>query len=147
VRAKIVWRGQRSSRAGVSVLSTGERMRQIGFRKWYEGQLLRSHAHLVLLLLAVLALLGGFEAFSREKPWTDQILIAACVLASIAISVLALRRYLFLLNHAEWVADQAVCRQCERYALWELLAEEDAGRRLRVRCRHCNHEWLIGLEA
>jgi hypothetical protein len=129
----------------VGELSTGERMRQIGFRKWYERQLLRSHAHLVLLLLAVLALLGGFEAFSRSKPWADQILIAACVLASIAISVLALRRYLFLLNHAEWVADQAVCRQCERYALWDLMAEERGGQRLSVRCRHCRHEWQIEL--
>jgi hypothetical protein len=128
-------------------MSTGERMRQIGFRKWYERQLLRSHAHLVLLVLAMLALLGGFEAYSRDKPWADQLLIAVCVLASIAISVLALRRYLFLLNHAEWVADQAVCRQCERYARWELLAEENEGRQLRVRCRHCRHEWFIGLEA
>jgi hypothetical protein len=126
-------------------MSTGERMRQIGFRKWYERQLLRSHAHLVLLLLATLALLGGFEAFSRSKPWTDQLLIVACVLASIALSVLALRRYLFLLNHAEWVADQAVCRQCERYALWDLIAEEPGGQRLSVRCRHCNHEWRIEL--
>jgi hypothetical protein len=129
----------------MNVLSTGERMRQIGFRKWYERQLMLSHAHLVLLLLAVLALLGGVEAFSRSKPWTDQILIAACVLAGIAISVLALRRYLFLLNHAEWVADQAVCRQCERYALWDLTAEEHGGRRLNVRCRHCRHEWQIEL--
>jgi hypothetical protein len=104
-----------------------------------------SHAHLVLLLLAVLAVLGGFAAFSRSKPRADQLLIAACVLASIAISVLALRRYLFLLNHAEWVAEQALCPQCERYALWDLMAEDRGGQRLSVRCRHCRHEWQIEL--
>mgnify|MGYP003454209120 CR=1 FL=1 len=45
-------------------MSAGKTIRRIGFRKWYERELLQSHANLVLLLLATLGLLGCAEAYS-----------------------------------------------------------------------------------
>ena len=42
--------------------------------------------------------------------------------------VIALRRYLYLLNHAEYVANQADCEQCGTYARFELIGEQGDAR-------------------
>ncbi|CAN7311583.1 MULTISPECIES: MJ0042-type zinc finger domain-containing protein [unclassified Variovorax] len=71
---------------------------------------------------------------------------ASSLIASALIGFWALRRYLYLLNHAEFVADLAVCRACDT---WEILNPNDAGQpaqdRLRVRCKRCGHVWFIEL--
>ncbi|UUX94064.1 hypothetical protein [Aquabacterium sp. J223] len=121
-------------------------IRRLGFRKWYERELLRSHAHLVLLLLAALGLLGAFEALSFEHSLLEQVELVACVVVSAALGLWAMRRYLYLLNHAEYVADQAVCEACDSYAKWDLLPDQGADeRQLRVRCRRCDRHWRIDL--
>jgi hypothetical protein len=126
-------------------MNAARAIRRLGFRKWYERELLESHAHLVLLLLSTLGLLGSAEAYSLQLPIGSQLDVLACAVASAVIGVWSLRRYLYLLAHAEFVADQAVCRGCETYAKWEIQesAEDPAGERLRVRCRRCGHTWLI----
>lgn len=124
-----------------------------GFRKWYERELLVGHAHLVLLLLSVLSLVGGMEAFGQPdgRRW----LMGACVLVAAAIGLWALRRYLFLLTRAEHIANQAVCAQCQAYGRWTveppaapLPARRDAGddeapAQMRVCCRGCGWRWQI----
>ncbi len=126
-------------------MSAAKTIRRIGFRKWYERELLQCHANLVLLLLATLGLLGCAEAYSASLALGDRLQLLAAALASAAIGLLALRRYLYMLNHAEYVANQAVCEQCDTYARWDLLDELASGSRLRVRCRHCSHQWEIEL--
>jgi hypothetical protein len=132
----------RSSEASMSAAQT---IRRLGFRKWYERELLQSHANLMLLLLATLGLLASVEVFSSQMTLTDKMQVLGGATASVAIGYFALRRYLHLLNHAEYVADQAICRGCGTYAKWELLREESDGARLQVRCRHCAHHWQIEL--
>ncbi len=127
-------------------MNTVKTIRRVGFRKWYERELLHSHANLVLLLLACLGLLGAAEAYTARAPLIDQLEIVASALASAAISLLALRRYLYLLNHAEYVANQADCSACGTYARFDLLGDPPVGaQRLHVRCRHCGHAWHIDL--
>jgi hypothetical protein len=126
-------------------MSAGKTIRRIGFRKWYERELLQSHANLVLLLLATLGLLGSAEAYSAQLPLGDQLQVLAAAAASAVIGLLALRRYLYLLNHAEYVANQATCERCGTYARLEMLEENVAANRLQVRCRKCGHQWPIDL--
>ena len=118
-------------------------IRRLGFRKWYERELLQSHLHLVLLLLSTLALVGAVEVFSDRPPAGTQLAMAACAAVSAAIGLWALRRYLFLLNHAEYVADQAVCAQCESYGKWDVSGEQPALARMGVCCRKCGNRWEI----
>lgn len=120
-------------------------IRRLGLRKWYERELLQSHAHLVLLLLCTLALLASAEVYSRQAPLADQLTTLACALISAALGLWALRRYLYLLNHAEFVADQAVCGHCDTYARLDLVDDAAASAPLKVRCRHCAHCWTIDL--
>jgi hypothetical protein len=128
-------------------MNAARKIQRIGFRKWYERELLQSHAYLVLLLLSTLGLLGSAEAYGLHLALSSQLLVLACATASALIGFWALRRYLYLLKHAEFVADQAVCRACHTYARWEILEEvaQPAQDRLRVRCKRCSHVWLIVL--
>ncbi len=126
-------------------MTTAQAIRRLGFRKWYERELLHGHTNLVLLLFATLGLLASLEVFSRQMPLIDKVQVLAGAVACAAIGYFALRRYLRLLNHAEFVADQAVCRSCDTYAKWELLDEAAGGARLHVRCRRCAHLWHIDL--
>lgn len=124
-------------------MNAATRIRRLGFRKWYERELLHSHANLVLLLLSAIGLLASAEVYDRSLGLLDQLEVIASAIASGVIGVLALRRYLYLLNHAEYVADQAICRHCDSYATFDLIGGDEPV--LRVRCRRCRHEWRIEL--
>lgn len=126
---------------GRSELAAG--IRKHGFRKWYERELISSHAHLVLTFLCMIGLLGAVEVYDRSAPLADQTHAVAALLASAAIGIWALRRYLYLLLHAEATANQAVCPQCQTYARFDLASEQPRPESVRVRCRQCRCEWPI----
>lgn len=122
-------------------LSVG--IRKHGFRKWYERELLRSHAHMALTFVCMVGLIGAFEAASEFRSWTDQAFDLLAVLVCGGAGLWALRRYLFLLMHAETVAHQADCPSCGTYARFSLVQAETTTERVRVCCRQCSHEWTI----
>lgn len=119
-----------------------EGVRRFGFRKWYERELLSSHAHLLLTLLSSVALIGLLEAFQDASP-ADKLLNVLLFIASGAIGLWALRRYLYLLTHAEAVANQANCPGCGTYARFEVMGEDRRSGQTAVRCRACRQEWTI----
>lgn len=123
-------------------MDTPQAIGRLGFRKWYERQLVRSHAHLVLMLLALVAVFAAFEAYGSGQAWSDRALMVACVLVSAGVSLWALRRYLYLLLRAEDMAHQAVCPGCRAYAAWRPAGDGEGGR-LRVRCQRCERQWDI----
>lgn len=114
-------------------------IRKHGFRKWYERELLSSHAHLVLTFVCGVGLLAGFDAGPGGLVAADLLGIVLCA----ATGVWALRRYLYLLTHAESVANQADCPACGTYARFDLVAADAAGDEVAVRCRRCQREWTI----
>jgi hypothetical protein len=115
-------------------------VRRVGFRKWYERELLSSHAHMVLAVLAVIGMLGSLEAM-RGAPQGEQFLDLVLVLASGLIAFWALRRYLFLLMRAEVVANQASCEDCGEYGRFSI--DDDRPPQTRVCCLKCRHKWVI----
>ena len=121
-------------------------IRRVGFRKWYERELRQSHMYLVLLILSAIGLIASLEAYAMRTTGSAAIAVLLCAAASASIGLWALRRYLYLLLHAEFVADQAVCRGCEAYAQWDVQARSDGGsQRLYVCCRKCQHQWFVEL--
>lgn len=117
-------------------------IRKVGFRKWYERELLSSHAHMVLALLATVAMLASFEAL-RGGTLYEKLMDLLFVFVCAGISLWALRRYLFLLMHAEEVANQATCPNCHEYGRLDVVDEERSYQRMRVRCRKCTSLWQI----
>ncbi|MEO7854706.1 MAG: hypothetical protein ABIR94_21020 [Rubrivivax sp.] len=116
-----------------------------GFRKWYEHQLLRSHAHMALTFVCLIGVLAAFEAITNAHGWTDGIGDAVTLLLCGATGLWGLRRYLHLLTHANTVASQADCPACGAYGRFKLLQArtDPSGDHDLVACRSCAHQWTI----
>lgn len=126
-------------------MTLAQGIRTIGFRKWYERRLLTGHAHLALVLLAVMGTMMALEAASRFATAQERLFDWAVAAACAGGAFWALRRYLFLLTQAEALANQANCPACGTYGRLELLQSDAAGEQVSVRCRHCGHAWHMGL--
>jgi hypothetical protein len=118
-------------------------IRKHGFRKWYERELLRSHAYMALLLACTVGLLAAFEAASRFRGWGDQLIDIVAIVVCATAGLWSLRRYLQLLMHAETVAHQADCPSCGTYARFSLVRADARDECASVCCRNCSHEWTI----
>jgi hypothetical protein len=121
--------------------SSAERMGRLGFRKWYERELLSGHAYMVLSILSVVALMASMESF-RDGPSVrlENVLFAV---VSGAIGLWALRRYLFLTMRAEAIAHQAVCSACGEYGRFGVVGQNPSRNETEVCCRKCTHRWVI----
>ena len=106
-------------------------VRRVGFRKWYERELLSSHAHMLLCFLATIGLIGSFEAMSGASA-AAKLMDALFILICAAVGLWALRRYLYLLMHAEEVANQANCPSCKAYGRFSVASEDRSRHLLRV---------------
>jgi len=115
---------------------------RVGFRKWYERELLSSHAHMVLAFLGVIALFAALEA-SRAGSMFERLLNIAMVLVSAAISYWAMRRYFWLLTRAELIANQAQCSDCGAYGRFRIVGGPRGARDTEVCCHKCDHHWVI----
>ncbi len=122
--------------------SLAEGIRQVGFKKWYERELLSSHAHLLLAFLCIIAIMASMEAF-HAASMAGKLADVGFILVSTGIGLWALRRYLYLLMHAEQVANQANCPSCTAYGNLTLLSEDRRNGEALVRCRKCEHSWTI----
>jgi predicted Zn finger-like uncharacterized protein len=120
-------------------------IRKRGFRKWYERELVRSHAHLVLTFVCAVGLMASFELHDRMAPWAVPLWNAAAIVLLALVGLWSLRRYLYLLQHAEAVANQAVCPRCQTYARFKLVPHPlpHTHEQVQVRCGKCEHEWGI----
>lgn len=136
-------------------MRTGERIRRLGFRRWYERQLLESHAYLVGAFLALVVLLAGFEGLDLFRRSSVFYLVVLLVAAAAGVCVIvAWRRFRALLGRAEVFAAGATCPGCSAWGRFEVLAEErstpddppESGRPhwLHVRCTRCGRDWRIG---
>ena len=118
-------------------------IRRHGFRKWYERELTHGHVHLVLLLFCTVAAIAALELISRKGSVLQQIGNVGLLLVCMGIGVHSLRRYLYQLVRAEFVARQAVCAKCQAYGRLDLVAAAPEPGGSQVRCRGCGHEWRI----
>lgn len=124
-------------------MTLAEGIRRHGFRKWYERQLLKSHAHLVFTFLCMVGVFAALESMRGTLAWSERVEGIASTLLCAAAGVWALRRYLQLLQRAELAAHQAECPQCKAYGRLDLLQSDATGERVTVRCRGCSHGWRM----
>jgi hypothetical protein len=133
-------------------MELAEGIRRLGFRRWYERQLIESHLYLVSCFLCLVVVLACFEGFSLRVPGSETILRLAGMLAGGALCVWTLRRYLAMLKFAVHAAERSICGSCETYGMLEVTgahagissADPTLHNALTgVRCRKCGHEWII----
>jgi predicted Zn finger-like uncharacterized protein len=113
---------------------------KLGFRKWYERELMQSHAH---MLLAFLCLIAVFAAFELIADGHNRLANAMVIVLSTTIGAWATRRYISLLSSAEAVANQADCPSCGTYARFKLVHARAPDNGLLVHCKNCEREWVI----
>ena len=89
----------------------------------------------------------------RVRPWSPAIhvppptplLLAVVTLAFVFTAGLIIlhgfRRYRDLMVLAEEVAANSTCSACQTYARFRALDEKP---QMKVQCRKCGHEWLLG---
>lgn len=136
-------------------MKVADDIRRLGFRRWYERQLIESHAYLVTAFLALILLLAGMEGLQklRDSPMFYVVIIVIAAGAG-TLMYIAWRRFSVLLSRAEIFAEGAKCPQCQTWGKFEVIATEsetpedppESGRPhwMRVRCKQCRHDWRIG---
>ena len=125
---------------------------RLGFGRWYERQLIQSHAYLVTCFLCIVAVASCYEVAGAYASRFEHFLIALVVLVIGALGVHSLGRYRVLLLRAETIARRATCKTCETYGRITVVESgssetEPAGDEripwIRVRCRKCGNAWTI----
>jgi hypothetical protein len=124
-------------------------LRQRGFRRWYERQLIESHAYLVTGFLSLIMMAIALETIAFRESLANALALTLVAGAGGWLSIFAWTRFKGLLTNAEALAEQAVCAQCRMYGRFEVVEAHDSaqaltGRSLTVRCRGCAHEWQMG---
>jgi predicted Zn finger-like uncharacterized protein len=119
-------------------------VKRLGFRKWYERQLIDGHLSLVTCFLCMVLVAALLEEMSFREGAAKAVTVLAVVFASGIVGWLAWRRYRTVMTRAEHYGEQSVCPACSTYARFEVVDEAADGESwLRVRCRKCSHEWRI----
>lgn len=129
-------------------MDTAKHIRERGFRKWYERELMRGHVHLLLLVLSLVGVMGALEVLGQGLRQGERLQMLVCLLAAAALAAYAFHGFLSRTARAEFVARQADCPGCASHARWDVEGEAaatDGGPRLRVNCRACGQRWHINL--
>ncbi len=128
-----------------------DHIRKRGFKKWYERQLIESHAYLVTCFLCMILVAALLETVNLRAPGLKGLLMLALIAGGGAIGLFSWLRFRAIMVAAERLGGRSVCEQCHAYAKFEIV--ESGGSRsnpegvldpwLRVRCRKCGHLWTM----
>jgi uncharacterized protein YjeT (DUF2065 family) len=131
-------------------------IRKLGFRKWYERQLIEAHAWLVTGFLALILAAALFELRNDLNSAPQRLLAMLGAVAAAAGCILAWLRYRRTLEATELAAELAVCPHCGTYGRLTVVRSIDQSEaaigqqpiladlpRLQVRCRQCAGEWHL----
>lgn len=128
---------------------------RLGFHRWYERQLIESHAYLVSCFLCAIAILACIEDFSLRAPGLQPLITLTLISAIGILGYYSCVRYITMLAYAEHIAEKSTCDNCRVYAAFavtgsgsiEHTAPETnavtAQAWMAVRCRKCGYEWTI----
>jgi len=110
---------------------------KLGFKRWYERQLLESHAWLVSCILCALAVCAVLELVGLRVSSAAGVVTLFFVYVAGVVGWHSLKRYRAIMGEAERLSEQSTCKCCQTYAAFDLIAEHP----LSARCRKCGNEW------
>ena len=135
-------------------MTPAEGIAKLGFRRWYERQLVEGHMYLVTCILSLMLIAACLEQIDWRGPLGELAFTLAALIGGAALCVGALRRYGFLLGRAECFGAQSSCAACHTYGVLKVIGagldDEHASilgvadnTWIGVKCKKCGHEWRI----
>ena len=128
-------------------MPVADRIRKLGFRRWYERQLIEAHGSLVTAFLSVIMVAVCMDQFHWRDAGFKPLIMLALITAGIVLCFKTVRNYFSVLFRAEHLAAQAICGQCSLYGVIEVLgrpmADAATDDNLHVRCKKCGHGWRM----
>lgn len=138
-------------------MDTASQIRQRGFRKWYERQLIDSHLAFVTCFLCGITAASCLSALRLTRFSGVDVALLAGLLGACLLGWRAWRRYITVLERAERYGNRSCCPRCNTYARFEVLASGSRSEGpyldpaadplplpwLKVRCRRCATEWRM----
>lgn len=120
-------------------------IRKLGFRSWHERELLLGFGWMAILLLCAIVAFAALETLITSDSAVSHVKSATVILASGAVGIIGLQRFVAALAQVQSAASQAVCKQCKEFGRLRVVADDTAGTWLRVSCRGCAYEWVMDL--
>lgn len=132
-------------------------IRKLGFRRWYERELIKCHAALVTCFLCGLTIAILLEQVNvREFGWQPLSMLAIIFVAAI-LGWTSWRSYITILQRAELYGERSSCPKCLAYGRFKVLAtglDKVPGAAatavapleaawMRVECRQCGTAWRM----
>ncbi len=132
-------------------MSPVDGIRKLGFRRWYERQLIEGHAYLVTCFLCMIVVAALLEGFSFRGEGFQPLVKLSFMFASGIVGIVSVSRYGKVLNRAEHIAEHSTCTSCSTYGRLQIVGAGEENHPsadaiapwMRVQCRKCGHEWLI----
>jgi hypothetical protein len=132
-------------------------IRALGFRKWYERELIKCHAALVTCFLCGITVAALLEQVNVLEFGWKPLSMLMIVFAAIAVGWASWRTYITVLQRAELYGQRSNCPGCNAYGRFRVLASgEDPTPSaaalavaplptswLRVECRKCGTSWRM----
>ena len=135
-------------------MTPAEGIAKLGFRRWYERELIDGHVYLVTCILSLMLITVCLDQIDWRGPSVHLIVTLLALVLGGALCFESLRRYGFLLARAECFGEQSNCGQCRTYGVLKVVGAGvgDSPRSpiapmdntwVRVQCKRCGHEWRI----
>ncbi len=115
---------------------------KLGFRKWYERQLIEAHAWLISCVLCIICVAVFAEEISFRLGAMRGLGFVGLIAAAGWVASFAWKRYLLTMTEAERLAACSVCPGCGAYGIF-YVSRATRGAAMDVRCRRCNADWTI----
>src|SRR5687768_13591064 len=106
-------------------MTPAEGITKLGFRQWYERELIEGHAYLVTSFMSLILTAACVEQLDWRGPIGYAALTLCAVLLGAALCLGALQRYSFMLARAECFGAQSSCSQCAVYGLLQVTGADD----------------------
>lgn len=129
---------------------------RLGFRKWYERQLIAGHAALVTCILCMIAVAICLEEFTRQAPLPAVMILLGGVAVASVVGWKCLRYYQHAMVEAWRFGECSVCRKCETYGRFNVLSSgvmtsmatatdpsPNAMVWMNVACKKCGNIWRM----
>jgi hypothetical protein len=132
-------------------------IRKLGFRKWYERELIKCHAALVTCFLCGLTVAAMLESVNFARHGWRAAWMLAIVFGAALVGWFSWRSYITILRRAERYGERSSCPDCRAYGRFRIVATgmdakpspaaaavaplESAW--LQVQCRKCGAAWRM----